>query len=468
MRSFIVPMLLLLSVMPAARAPHVYSSDRPQAPEPGVLDREFMGMTIRDPWYDWTSSGPDIAMQEGIGALLAQVGARWVRLEFHIPVPIGAPGESSAVTFEIAKYDYFINTVAPKYDLKILALLSFGLIPADPCDLNKPGGDSPRYGGGVNQYMEVWLNRALTIADQFPHRIAAYEILNEQNRLAACGTPSVVNGNTLNAIDPRVVGRLITKFYRFCKGIGPLPPGEPAHGCADAAIVVGGIHPRGSSSPSDENRTLMTDAEYLQAMYTDTTSFAGFKATYGMYPIDGIGYHPYPEEVRLSPNDMYVDRGLQRMRAMLESSAINDGCRPFWITEVGYNVGFDPDGPRNPRPAQTEVGQALFLRDVYTTTAARQICGGQREIANVFWFKLEDFPPATGPNAQRWGVVRIYFVDGPAGAGCAGGACYDISKPMQYRPGFWTYRELAGLPVHQAYLPAVGASAPSNTPAASS
>jgi hypothetical protein len=264
-------------------------------------------------------------------------------------------------------------------------------------------------------------------------------------------TPAHVFGKTLDAIDPLITGRLTTKLYRFCHHIDPLPPNEPTHGCSNARIVLGGIHPRGSSPPGSAKTTLF-DTEYLTAIYTDTASFAGFYIAHPEigFPVDAIAYHPYPEEIRLSPNNIEVDRGLLRMRQALES--VGDPFKPFWVTEVGYNVGFDFDGPANPRPVQTEAGQAAFMHDVYTTLSARQLSNGEPEVANVFWFKYEDFPPATGPNAQEWGIVRIPMPDG----NCEGG-CYDPSgKPSFYRQSFWTYRELAGLPVYRAYLSTVG------------
>src|SRR5262249_40012416 len=130
-----------------------------------------------------------------------------------------------------------------------------------------------------------------------------------------------------------------------------------------------------------------------------------------------------------------------------------DACKQFWLTEVGYNVGFDPDGPKNPRPPQTEEGQAAFMQDVYTSLVQRpldqRLCGAGREVAKVFWFKYEDFPPATGPNAQQWGIVRIPIL---SDNGCAGG-CYDPSGvPILYRQSFSVYRSLSG---YRAYLPAI-------------
>jgi hypothetical protein len=388
---------------------------------------------------------------------------RWVRLEFHIPYHSNITDPCNAdCQWEIEKNDYFINEVAPRHNLKILALLSFGMLRGnDPCILNDdPIESSLRFGGGVNAPIVAWLTRALVIADRYQERIAAYEILNEQNRLLECGTPAKVNGKNLNAIAPTITGRLITKLYRFCHGIA-LPPGEPIHGCSSAQIILGGLHPRGSSMPGSPTTTLR-DTEYLTAIYTDTASFATFQndPNHNYYPVDGIGYHPYPEEIRLSPQDDQIDRGMRRMRLALASiqpqTGTNDACKQFWVTEVGYNVGFDPDGPVNQRPAQTEPGQAAFMQDVYTTLESRrldpQLCGGAPEVANVFWFKYEDFPPATGPNAQQWGIVRIAMPDG----NCEGG-CYDPSgKALFYRQSFWTYRELAGWPVHRIHLSTIG------------
>src|SRR6476469_11106185 len=183
----------------------------------------------------------------------------------------------------------------------------------------------------------------------------------------------------------------------------------------------------------------MTDAQYLSAIYADPNSFGAYKAAHGAYPVDGIGYHPYPQEIKLSPNDVLVDRGLARMRAVLNGV---DPGQQFWVTEVGYNVGFDVDGNK-PTPAQTAAGQIAFMRDVYTSLSIRG------DVANVFWFKYEDFPPASGVNAQHWGVVQIPFTTGT----CPGGACYDLNgTPAVYRGSYLAYRELAGTPPNRAYL----------------
>jgi hypothetical protein len=427
----------------SASAPHSESNADPRVKATPVRP-ELMGMVIRDPWYDFNThpaypNQPNYTFQDTMGATLAAAGVRWIRLDIHI--------FGDNVEQEIAKNDYFIQQVAPRHGFKLLVLLNFDLLKGtDPRKLNDKTYIPSRFGGGVNAYMETWLNRALAVADRYPGQIDAFEILNEQNRL-----PQIApKGPAGDAIDPRVVGRLIAKFYRFCKGID-VPAGEPQHGCANAKIILGGLHPRGTSDA--KGKIVLTDAEYLRAIYTDPDSFAGFKKQRGFYPVDGIGYHPYPEEIRqsMTTRDVLVDRGLGRIRDALIS--VQDPCIPLWITEIGYNIGFDPDGVKGKLPKQTEVGQMSLMQDVYTTLNQRQVCGGP-EMHTVFWFKYEDFPPASGPDAQQWGIVRIPFTEGPQ---CPGGACYDVhGTPAEYRGSYLAYRELAGIPNQYVFLPTIG------------
>ena len=413
-------------------------------PARAVANQDLLGMVIRDPWYDFGTNPaipeqPNTLFQDTMGATLAQIGAHWVRMDIHV-------ASDTNVTGEIAKNDYFITQVAPRYGFKILVLLNFDLVQnQDPRQLNSTSYISSTFGGGVNAYMDTWLQRALTVADRYGSQIAAYEVLNEENRLPQTSP----NGPSGDAIDPGVVGRLITKLYRFCRHIQPLPTNEPVHGCSSASILLGGLQPRGTSNSS--GATVLTDAQYLQAVYQDPQSFAGFKndPSHPYYPVDGVGYHPYPQEILLSPNDAEVNHGIDRMRQALIT--VGDSCRPLWVTEIGYNVGFDPDGSAGPTPPQTAQGQANFLQDIYSSLGARQICGHQLEIPHIFWFKYEDFPPDSGPDAQNWGIVHIPF---SSNSSCPGGACYALNgAPDLYRPAYFVYRQLAGLPVYQSYAP---------------
>lgn len=421
-------LLLAFFAIPFAGAGPVSTTGATAA---ALVDREKLGMVIRDPWYDFGTypgapNQPNRIAQDQMGATLARLGVRWVRLEFHL--------QDGDVEEQIARHDYFINQVAPRHNLKVLALLGFGVTrdwppfdPVDPRSLIYPQTyTDPVYGGGVNNYMRTWLDRARTIADRYQGRIAAYEILNEQNRL----TP---NGDGIPAT---ITARLHTKFYRFFRQVDRNAPGDQSWR-DNVQIILGGLHPKGTFEPGEKDH--ISDEEYLQELY-QSDGFVSYHDTYGHYPIDGLGYHPYPEEIRLS-----LQSELDLIRTRLDSirltlNSLDERHPPLWITEVGYNAGY---------LRQNESGQAAFLRATYTGLGTRN------DVATIFWFKYEDFPPANGTNAQKWGVVRIPFTES---ASCPGGACYDITgEPTVLRPAFWVYRELAGLTVERRYLPIVGA-----------
>ncbi len=403
---FLLLVILCGSAIPARAAP-------PAQFQP-PLDPDKMGLVIRDPWYDFGTelyqpNEPNRAAQDRMGEMLEQLGVRWVRFEFQI-----AGSSEAEVISQIARNDYFINEVAPRHNLKVLGLLGFNLIRGRSVfDLNStaflPEDEQP-YGGGVNEYMRVWLDRARLITNRYGDRIDAYQILNEQNRMSDDG-----------AIDAEVTARLLTKFYRFFRHEDSALPGEQDWR-EDVQIILGGLHPAGTSRPWLPG--YVSDREYLLDIYA-ADGFQSYRETYGDFPIDGLGYHPYPEEIITLQDDIALIRGrIDEVRETLVE--VGDPLLPFWITEIGYNVAFG---------SQDEVGQAEFMRDVFRELGTRP------DVAVVFWFKYEDFPPASGPNAQKWGVVRIPFTMG----NCAGGACYDrLGRPTELRPSFWTYRELAG------------------------
>ena len=450
--------LFFLTVMPIA-APPAQSQTPASTIDPGRI-----GMVIRDPWYDLGNdlNDPtylDTVAQDRMGAILASAGVRWVRLEFIINEQVGS------VEANLARYDYFINTVAPRHNLKILGLLAFGLITnADPRDATygmvaiDEYSSHPLYGFGVNTYIITWLDRALLIANRYQQRIHAYELLNEQNRLPpVASTPGQSGFAGGEGISPALTASLHTKFYRLfrenrCRLYTPTLESS----WRDAIdIIIGGLHPRGSSSyialkgeittPTD-----MSDGAYLEALFT-SSAFRGYQGgSCARYPTDGIGYHPYPVEIVGVATLAAVSEELARMtvrmnllRARLSAIDTQAGASPFWITEIGYNVAY---------ANQNMSGQALFLRETFTTLGARS------DVAVIFWFKYEDFPPADGTNAQRWGIVRIPFQEDPR---CPGGACYARGgEPILFRPSYMALREIAGLPIYQTHMPLIARNLP--------
>ncbi len=416
-----------------------------QPPPATAVPREMIGMVVRDPWYEFGThpaypNQPNYIAQERMGQILAEAGVRWVRVEFLV-----RDRGAGTVAEQIARYDYFINDVAPRYGLAVMGLLSFGLVDIDPRDpaygLIARTGTDPIYGGGVNPYMRLWLDRALQIMNRYQGRVRAYEILNEQNRL-----PTGQGFAGGEGIDPVLTGRLHTKLYRCFKR------NECDHRSDDPAwragipLIIGGLHPRGSEVLLPSGRRLMSDRDYLAELYT-TEPFSSYFSATGAYPADGLGYHPYPAEIRLAaPVEEEVGRidqrlGLLRLRLRQALQATSPAAAdiPLWITEIGYNAAY---------LQQTSAGQAAFLRAVYRQMATRP------DVAVVFWFKYEDFPPLSGPDAQHWGIVRIPFIEDPR---CPGGACYDPGGEPAFRRGsYLALRELAGLPVEHRFMPLVG------------
>ncbi len=405
---------------------------QPQPPStPITVDPNMLGLVIRDPWYDFGThpdfpDQPNRVAQERMGATLAEMGVRWVRLEFHI-------SDASAVADNIARYDYFIREVAPRYNLQILGLLGFGLMrdypphnPSDSRSLSYPNTyTDPIYGGGVNEYSRKWLDRACLVSNRYKDQIAAYEVLNEQNRLPPNG----------DGVPATVTARLHTKFYRIFRQNSCFDPADDQSWRDTIPIILGGLHPKGTGEPGAKN--YVSDRKYLQQIYA-SDGFVSYQQTYGHYPIDGLGYHPYPEEIRLSlQSDMDLIGGrLDAMRLLLNS--LDPRQPPFWITEVGYNAGY---------LKQTHAGQAQFMQAVYNTLSLRN------DVHTIFWFKYEDFAPASGPYAQKWGVVHIPFTEN---TGCPGSICYAVDgAPQVHYPSYYVYRELAGLPVSRLYLPII-------------
>lgn len=444
----IAPLLVVLSLMLGT-----VPVQAQEAPTALPLDPAKLGVVARDPWYEF-GTNPQFpgqanqAAQDRMGQVLAAAGVRWVRIELIVMQGAGDFAE------QIARNDYFINEVAPRHGFKILGLLAFRLVDVDPRDSSERGllsntflpEDATPFGGGVNQYMHDWLERALWIMQRYDDRIAAYEIFNEPNRLAVVG-----NFRGGEGIAPERVATLHTKLYRCFKQNQCTQQSADPRWRSGITLLLGGLHPKGSDlilGPSGSGPAI-SDADYLTRLVT-SPAFRSYQTSYGTLPFDGVGYHPYPAEIddpTLELTDPMaringrLDLLRTSMRTALNASDPAAAERPFWITELGYNIAY---------ANQNEAGQAAFLRAAFTQIASRA------DVAALFWFKYEDFPPATGPNAQQWGLVRIPFLDGAAGSACPGGACYALDgEPDRLRSSFWALRELAGLHVTRIWLPLV-------------
>jgi len=374
----------------------------------------MMGLVGRDPFYEVIDGKVNPRAQATMGRIMQSMGVRWVRIDMRIPLVMGA--SQNDIDVAISRYDYFVNTVAPANNLKVLMLLNFDLIMG--VDANQiavgPYATHPQYGPRYNAYMTEWMARAQRVIMRYGKKIHAIEVLNEANRLPRYTTTGPIN----NAIPAESWAQLVTTIYRSCNGsrLGTY--------CRSTPVILGGLHPRGTEAFG--RVPARTDMQYLADIYASrafTTSYAQLNR----WPLDAIGYHPYPWELR-QIGVANLTAAFDRVRQQLVS--LNDPLRPVWVTEIGYNVAY---------ARQTEAEQAAFLADVYRTLATRKLSNGKREVPVVFWFKYEDFPPESGTNAQQWGLVKIPFAPGP----CPDGMCYRRSgEPERYRKSWYTYRDL--------------------------
>src|SRR5215207_9510385 len=88
--TFFFLLVILTAALPAGAAPRAQAAP---AAAPGASNPDFMGMVIRDPWYDFGThpafpNQPNKTFQDTMGLTLANMGVRWVRLDFHIVVPL--------------------------------------------------------------------------------------------------------------------------------------------------------------------------------------------------------------------------------------------------------------------------------------------------------------------------------------------------------------------------------------------
>ncbi len=380
---------------------------------PGIAPPEFFGVVGRDSWYEWNSDPVkfpnrlNMAFLENMARELSQMGARRIRIEFHADSKPGVRGGF----IDFAKYDAFINEIAPRYNLKVLGLIAADAIVARSDadqDLFYPRlNQSPDQPDGTNVYIRFFAQRAREIVAHYGDKIEAYEILNEANFWY----------NT--QANPSSIGALMTHIYPQLKAIQP-----------KIKVLLGGIL---ASSPLP-----MNPAEYLSQIYGSAAVQDFFKNGKhydgNPFPFDGVGWHPYGATASVSLESL--NAALSRMRGW------GDQLNKIWVTETGSSGRQGAAGPCG--VSQEEQSQAEYLQEFYSRTASTP-----NDVAAVFWFKYEDFQDNKG--YQPWGLVKLesdnqnrYMSEG---------------KVAYYKKAFKTYQALA-LPSTPAANPTAPGTAP--------
>ncbi|CAA9579303.1 MAG: hypothetical protein AVDCRST_MAG18-2930 [uncultured Thermomicrobiales bacterium] len=375
-------LLLLIPLIPRSTPTRAAVAEAPALPTATrSADADFYGIVGRDPWFEWGTdperypNDVNRAALEGMARDLAYAGAGWVRIELradHDANALGGPGY-----IDYRKWDWFIKECAPKYGLKVLFLLGSAVIKHSAVDptvsfsrINDPA-DRP---DGTNNYSRLFAARAKEIADHFGDSVAAYEILNEANISEIL---FVESGGTQIEFNPEIYGALLTDVYAAIK---------PAH--PKVQLIVGGLlygfRPTGSA-----------DYDYLYVLYQSKRA-QEYRLVNGRYPWDGVASHAYyVGDVRKIVDHYWQLRGVM--------VAAGDDNNKLWLTEIGL-VG----GPSKVRPeflaampTTEEEKQAAFIRELFPLLL-NEVRGF---VANVFWFKYEDFLLPNG--WANYGLVRL-------------------------------------------------------------
>lgn len=381
----------------------VASSPQSVAMIPGSAPPDFFGVVARDPFYEWNtnprSPGSNTEFLENMAREIKFMGARYVRIEFRADTKAGTRGGE----INYAKYDVFINEIAPRYGLKILGLLGYGMVNWEgPGDIDlrfEHYNDPADQANGTNPLMRMYAFRARDTIARYGNNVAAWEMLNEINYW---------QGVTLR---PDAMGALMVYTFGLGKTANP-----------NAQILVGA-----QLDPNDV--ATIAPFIYLESFlrsrpvqdYINRPRPEPFDKI--PFPWDGIAWHPYFYDVADSIKS--VENVISAIRR------IGDTHSKIWITEVGRPAHIAGGACGE---TEEEKFQANFLNEFYTQMINKHV----NDIAAVFWFKYEDFYDEKG-QPLPYGLVRL---EGNGGYSASG-------KVTRYKPAYYMYQRLAGpdLPV---------------------
>jgi hypothetical protein len=400
-------LLLLLPLIPLSTPTRAAVAEPPALPTATrSADADFYGIVGRDPWFEWGTdperypNDVNRAALEGMARDLAYAGAGWVRIELRADHDSPADGGPGYIDYR--KWDWFIKECAPKYGLKVLLLLGSAVInhsASDPTVSFSRINDPPDRPDNTNNYSRLFAARAKEIADHYGDSVAAYEILNEANISEIL---FIESGGTQVEFNPEIYGALLTDVYAAIK---------PAH--PNVQLIVGGLlygfRPTGSA-----------DYDYLYVLYQSKRA-QEYRQANGRYPWDGVASHAY----YVGDARKIIDHYWQLRGVMV---AAGDNTK-LWLTEIGLQG--EPASVRSEflaaTPSEAEAEQAQLIRDLFPLLLS-EVRGF---VANVFWFKYEDFPLPNG--WASYGLVRLPIT--------ARGAY--LQPPAPRKPAFEAFQSFA-------------------------
>lgn len=344
-------------------------------------DPEIFGIVGLDPWYTFDADPVNYpgdvnrALLERMASDMSRMGARWIRIEFHAEYNLDVgPGP-----IDYAKHDWFINEVAPRYGLKILAVMGSGMIGDRDRSWSFQHINDPLNEAGTNAYIDKYVERVDEVMERYGPRLQAVEILNEPNANEVLSVDTEGNSKQVN---PANYGELIRRSYDVVNARSP-----------DTVVVMGGVLFDDENGTSYDVRGRSYDLEWLENVY-GSRAVMSYVAEHGRHPFDAIGVHPYFMEPQEIIEYLHEARELQLR--------FDDRSGRIWITEVGWPA--EPPANVTPLglgvPSASERQQAAFMSSIYTTV--QQLAPF---VDRIFWFKYEDFP--VNGQLNGWGLVRL-------------------------------------------------------------
>lgn len=169
-----------------------------------AAERELFGMVVRDPFYEYNTDPVNFHEAANRTALenqaveLAAAGVKWIRMEFFADYD----GTVKAGDINWSKYDWFIRELAPKYGLKVLALLNLGMVTHDGQTLRILAFNDPPDGGAATPEMALTTSSAYSRAAPrlLPPAMAPP---SAHTRSSTSLTSALISGSTPNSVQPR-------------------------------------------------------------------------------------------------------------------------------------------------------------------------------------------------------------------------------------------------------------------------
>ena len=298
--------------------------------------------------------------------LIQQAGDGWVRIGFRLGscyrdwTSTGCNGVTA-----LQQYDQVVNDALSR-GLKILVLINNEswhggqtLWTANNAETTNGNGDNP--------YLQALsLNVGVVLAQHYAGLITTWEVWNEPNVWTANPSPGVFTGGSF--LYPSNFAWLMRHLYEDTRNAG----------VSGVSFLSGGIVSLQDSQNSITSES--SGAAYLSNTYQQGIQLAGWeviKATYGSYPLDGIGQHIYIDGFA-STTSASIKSCLNFLRDAYVAYEGPTTPKKTTITEFGWATN-----------NVTEASQASNLQTAYTTF--KQI----PYVHNAYWFDIQDVPEAT-------------------------------------------------------------------------